>query len=271
MKSNNKASRRSFSKRYADGFHFLELPARSGETKSLIVILHGHNNHPDMFRPMAFAMQHRFPDTDVLLVQGPYPLNASPDAKVRKNVPDVDDLYTWHRLEKRVKPHVGLVVGQMFNRVAIIGQLNRFIDARLIERELGDERLALFGFSMGGAVAVQAAARRPKKCAAVVCHSGLVLPNLRAKSKPDTLLVMGDEDPLFYKRRMALTLPQKDGRLHRAFQKAASRVTLHHEDTVNRLRKAGIPFEQEIIEGLTHSINGASLRKSLAFIAGRLR
>lgn len=243
----------------------------SGDAKSMIVILHGHNNHPEMFKPMALAMQRRFPNTDVLLVQGPHPLKASRDAKARKKVPDVDDLYTWHRLEKRVKPHVSLVIGQMFNRVGIVGQLNRFIDARLIERKLEDDCLALFGFSMGGAVAVQAAARRPKKCAAVVCHSGLVLPNLRAKSKPDMLLVMGSEDPLFYKRRMTLPPPQKDGRLQRAFHKAASRVTLHHEDTVKRLRKAGIPFEQEIVDGLTHAINGTSLRKSLAFISDRLR
>jgi phospholipase/carboxylesterase len=70
---------------------------------------------------------------------------------------------------------------------------------RIAERAgLGDERLALVGFSQGTMVALHTAIRRPRPCAAVIGYSGaLVGPELLAGevvSRPPVLLVHGDAD-----------------------------------------------------------------------------
>lgn len=255
--------------KHEKGFYYLDFPAQSGKADSLIVILHGHNNHPKMFESLPAEIHKEQPNADILIIRAPFALNAKPEEKARKGVPDADDLYTWHRLEKRVKPHAALAIRHLFNSVGVVEDLNKFIDHQLKARGLKDSALAFFGFSMGGAIAVEASTRRKEKCASVVCHSGMVLPYLKAKSKPDTLMVMGEKDPLFYTGKLSLPKPQKGGRIKKAFHKAASRVGLHYDDSVRRLKKAGIDVSECIIDDLPHSINKESFDQSLDFIKKR--
>ena len=257
--------------KHEKGFHFLEFPAAAGKADALVIILHGHANHPEMFDTLPARLQQDWPTADVLIVRAPFALNASDDNKKNKGVAHVDNLYTWHKLEKRARPHVGLALSRLFNRVSVVRQLNAFIDAQLHKRHLKDADLALFGFSMGGAIAIETAARRPQPCSSVVCHSGFVLPNLRAKSKPDTLMLVGDVDNFFFTRRLTVPAPPGNGRLKKAFGKAVSKIGFHYDDSIKRLQKAGIPFEQDIIPGLRHTINEESFGKSSGFISGRLR
>lgn len=254
-----------------NGFHFIEFPAASGKPDALVVILHGHNNHPDMFTMLPAEVQRQHPNADVLIVRAPIPVNATPENKASKGVPNVDDLYTWHKLEKRARPHVNLALAHLFNRIGAVTKLNKFINKQLKKRGLNDKKLAIFGFSMGGAIAVEAATQRRKKCAAVVCHSGLVLPAFKPKTKPDVLLLMGDNDGYFYTQRLTMPVPQqRKGRLKKVFSKAAARIGFHHDDSRKRLSKAKVPFETELIEGMAHTITAESFGKSVAFINKRL-
>jgi phospholipase/carboxylesterase len=255
--------------KHEKGFHYLEFPARGGKADALVIILHGHNNHPEMFGELPAQVQREHPGADVLILRGPIALNVSSEHKARKGVPHVDDLYTWHRLERKWRGHVTLALGRMFNRVGVVNRLNDFIDHQLAARGLQDENLAVFGFSMGGAIAVEAATRRARECAAVVCHSGLVLPQLKAKAKPEILMVMGESDALFYTQRLTLPAP-RTGRVKKVFHKAAARVSLHHDDSVRRLKKAGVPVSEHLVEGLNHTINRQSFGQSVDFIKKRL-
>ena len=79
-------------------------------------------------------------------------------------------------------------------------QLDAFIDAELARAGLGDERLALIGFSQGTVMALHVALRRAAPCASVIGYSGaLVGPELLAEeieSRPPVLLVHGDADEI---------------------------------------------------------------------------
>ncbi len=71
----------------------------------------------------------------------------------------------------------------------------------MLERAgLGDERLALVGFSQGTMMALHVALRRARACAAVIGYSGAVVaPQLLAaeiESRPPVLLVHGDADEI---------------------------------------------------------------------------
>lgn len=255
--------------KHEKGFYYLEFPAKSGKADSLVVILHGHNNHPKMFDKLPEEIHAQHPGADVIIVQAPIPLNAPQENKDRKGIPDVDDLYTWHKLDRNVRSHAGLVIANFFNRIGVIGRLNKFIDHQLEERGLEDKNLAIFGFSMGGAIAVEVGTKRKGACAAVVNHSGMVLPNLKARSKPATLMVMGDQDQLFYTRRLTLPEPKK-GKLKKAFHKVARRIGLHYDDSVKRLKGAGLDVTERIVPDLQHTISRESFDVSVEFIKKRL-
>ncbi len=257
--------------KHEDGFHFLEFPSPRGKAEALVLVLHGHANHPEMFTKLVPEIHRQYPQADVLIVQAPFALKAGDEHKSRHGVPHVEDLYTWHKLEKQVAPHAKLMLGHTFNRIPVVQQLNRFLDAQLQKRGLATKNLALFGFSMGGSIAVQTAIRRKEKCAAVVCHSGTVLPATKARMKPDVLMLMGDQDAIFYTQKISLPPPQKPGRLKNAFHKVAKKVSFHHDDSVKRLEKAGVPVTNEIVPGLKHTISADSFDRAMKFISPRLR
>ena len=252
-----------------DGFDFYSLKAKSGDTKSLIVILHGHNSHPSKYIKWAKKTQDENPDADVILIRAPIATQASEEEKERHNLKDADDLYTWFNLEKKTSQQAGLLVKHAFNRVAVVSRLNKFIDKQLEKRELEDENLALMGFSLGGGVALQTALRRKEKVAAVVCHSGAVLPFTKARKKPDTLVIMGDQDELFYAEKKKL--PKKASGLLKMFHKAGMKLNLHHDKSVKRLQKAGVPVEEKIFEGQPHRITEESWNEATKFVASRLK
>ena len=78
--------------------------------------------------------------------------------------------------------------------------LNAFLDAELARLGLGDDRLALVGFSQGTIMSLHVGLRRSVAPAAIVGFSGLlVAPKDVPKSEaatPPVLLAHGDADPL---------------------------------------------------------------------------
>ncbi|MBI3441411.1 MAG: dienelactone hydrolase family protein [Proteobacteria bacterium] len=252
-----------------DGFYFHSFPSLSGNTKSLIIIFHGNNSHPDGYRKWAEKAQQDNPDADVLVIRGPVASHASQQEKATYRVPEVDDLYTWYDIDKHPGRQVGLLLRQAFNRMTVIGKLNKLINHQLAKRQLQDKDLALMGFSMGGVVALQVAYSRKGECAAVVCHSGAVLPFTRVKKKPDTLMVVGDKDEVFFLPEKKLH--QRTSPIIKAFNRLGIRVNLHHNQSVKRLKKAGIPVSEKVFGGQTHSITDSSWQEATAFVAKKLK
>ena len=76
--------------------------------------------------------------------------------------------------------------------------LDEFLDALLARHGLGDDRLALVGFSQGTMMALHAALRRPRPVAAVLGYSGALVRAERlaaeTRSRPPVMLVHGDAD-----------------------------------------------------------------------------
>lgn len=255
--------------KYEDGFYFHSLPCPSGSVKSLIVILHGHGSHPDKFVKWAKKAQERNPDADVLVVRGPKATHATPAQKAAHKFFEDDDLYSWYGPRKRPSKKTSFVFSNVFNRQTVIGKLNRMLDSQLKQRGLRDKNLALIGFSMGGWVAVRTALTRKNECAAVVCHSGIVLPFTKAKRKPDTLMIMGDADGLFY--AAAEKPAKKISAIARAFLRTKVRLGLNHDRSVKRLKKAGVPVEEKIFPGQGHRVTEESWEAASRFVAKNLK
>lgn len=264
--------------KHENGFDFVEYPCASGKADALVIILPGHANHPVMFDKLAQQIRDERPNTDILIVKAPVPLGASKE-HIRKNgARGADDLYTWHKLSKNAGENAKLVLSHFFNRVPVVDQLNVFADAQLQKRGLGGDQLMLFGFSLGGAIAVQMGTRRPVAPAGVVNHSGPVFPIISPKSRPETLFVMGEKDDFFYAGKMKVepAKPQKPskGKLKKAFDNALSdavaQVSLHYDDSLKRLQKAKLPVEDKVIPGLGHTINKNSFAPAMDFMRRKL-
>jgi phospholipase/carboxylesterase len=254
---------------YEDGFYFNALPSLSGAAKSLIVILHGHGSHPNKYASWALKTQQVNPDADLILVRAPVALKATENQKIARSLPGIDDLYTWYKLDRKAHRQAGLILKHAFRRLTVFNKLNRLIDNQLQKRNLQDKDLAFIGFSMGGTMAVQTALRRKGECAAVVCHSGAVLPFTKARKKPDTLMIMGDQDELFFLPEKKT--PRKGSRFLNAFKKAGLNINLHHKRSVRRLQKAGIEVTERIFKDLDHRITDASWQEASSFVAQKLR
>jgi phospholipase/carboxylesterase len=127
--------------------------------------------------------------------------------------------------------------------------LNAFIDAKLATYGLSDDALALVGFSQGTMMALHVGLRRPKKIAAIVGFSGmLVEPNrLKAdiKSRPPVLLIHGDRDDV---------IPVQ------ALQQART-----------ALAEASVPVEWHVASGLGHGIDGDGLDMAGRFLANAFK
>ena len=257
--------------KHEDGFHFEEYPCKSGQPDPLVIIMHGYGNHPDMFDSLPGGIHKEWPNADVLIVRGPVPLNATPEHKKRVGAPNVEDLYTWYKVNGKADKTLELALSHMFNRVPVVDELNEFADAQLKKRGLKDDGLVLYGFSLGGAMAVQMATKRKDKCAALVCHSAPVFPIIRPKSKPDTMMVMGDQDNYFYVTPKTIEEQPPKGRVVKAFDKALSKISVHYNASLKRLQRAGLPVESVVVKGLTHNINEESFDHTIKFIVKRLK
>jgi phospholipase/carboxylesterase len=204
---------------------------RGGPAKSLVVFLHGYgadgNDLIDIGRLWAPLM----PDTAFVSPHAPEPCGESPTGR------------QWF-------PLAGMDQGKLREGVVAAAPiLDQFLDQELASHRLGEDRLALVGFSHGTMMALHIAPRRARPVAGVIGYSGL-LPGpefLTAETRqhPPILLVHGDVDPLI--PSVALY--------------AAARL----------LGDAGFPVEWHVRPGLAHGIDQEGLDLGAGFIKRVLR
>jgi phospholipase/carboxylesterase len=205
-------------------------PAHGGAPNSLVVLLHGLGANGNDLIGLAPAWTGLVPDAEFLSPDAPFPCDMAPFGR------------QWFSFESRAPEHVLAGVRE----AAPI--LDAFLDDALKTRGLGDDRLALVGFSQGTMMALYVGLRRAKAAAAILGFSGrLIAPELLAtelRSRPPVLLVHGDADPVV------------------PFQSLALAET--------GLKGNGVAVETVIRPGLGHGIDEEGLRRGGAFLRTHL-
>ncbi|MDX2263390.1 MAG: dienelactone hydrolase family protein [Hyphomicrobiales bacterium] len=202
-------------------------PASGGPAKQLIVFLHGYGANGDDLIGLAREMRKALPDAAFVSPHAPEPLPGPYGGRQWFPLTLRDPSERWRGV------------------VSARGPLDAFLDAELAARRLGDDALALVGFSQGTMVALHTGPRRPRRLGAVVGFSGLLAGPERlaaeAVTRPPVLLVHGDRDDV---------IPVEA--LHQARAGLAS---------------AEIPVEWHVRPGLGHGIDPMGLQFAVEFLA----
>lgn len=168
-----------------NGLQFGRKAARSGQSRSMVVLVHGYGADGADLLGLGDALAPHLPDTVFVAPDAPQPCVGNPFGFQWFPIP-------WLDGSSEEAAREGMA--------ASVVLLNDFLDARLAEEGLTPEALALFGFSQGAMMSLHVAPRRPAAVAAVVAISGrlLVPERLAAEAvvKPPVLLVHGDQDPV---------------------------------------------------------------------------
>jgi len=204
--------------------------AAPGTARSLVVLLHGLGADGNDLISLAPSFAQRLPHAAFVSPHAPFPCDMAPVGR------------QWFSLQD-LEP-AALLGGVRLAAPAV----GAFLDAELERHGLGDDRLALVGFSQGTMMALFVALRRAEPCAAVVGYSGAligaeVLPEEIA-SRPPVLLVHGDADELVPVRALPAA--------------------------VAALRANGVPVESETRRGLGHGIDERGLAMGADFLARHL-
>ncbi|HEY9038592.1 MAG TPA: alpha/beta fold hydrolase [Roseovarius sp.] len=206
----------------------------SGETRSIVVFLHGYGaNGPDLLG-LADPLADHLPDT----------LFVAPDAP--ESVPGLPNGFQWFPI-----PWIDGSSEEEAERglLAASEDLNAFLDALMVDEDVLPEQVVLFGFSQGTMMALHVAPRREDEIAGIVAFSGRLLrPELLADevvSRPPVLLVHGDADDVV----PAQSLPEAA----EALQAAGWKDVYAH-----------------VMKGTGHGIAPDGLQVALAFMADKL-
>lgn len=203
-------------------------PHDGGKAKQLVVLLHGYGADGGDLTGIGRQWRQQLPNAAFV----------SPNAPEFCKNPPIG--YQWFDLDP------GLTgADQLFEGASTTAPvLNNFIDTELEALGLDGSALALVGFSQGTMMALHVALRRDPGPAAVIGYSGLLPgPDKLAadiKSKPEVLLVHGDNDP----RIPVAALHQAKG----------------------ALEAAGVNVRAHIAPGIGHGIDGEGTWTGGAFL-----
>ena len=155
----------------------------SGETRSIVVFLHGYGaNGADLLGIADVLMEH-LPDTLFVAPDAPETIPMMPTGLQWFPIPWIDG-------SSEEESERGLM--------AAADDLNAFLDALMVDEDVLPEQVVLFGFSQGTMMALHVAPRREDPIAGIVAFSGRLLsPELlkdEAVRRPPILLVHGDAD-----------------------------------------------------------------------------
>lgn len=204
-------------------------PASGAAPTSLVVLLHGYGADGNDLIGLAPHYAQVLPDAHFMSPNAPLPC-------------EMGFGYQWFSIQDQ-DPVSRLE--QIRKGAAII---DRFIDAQLARFGLGDDRLALVGFSQGTMMSLFTGPRRAKPCAGIMGYSGrMESPELfgdEIVSRPPVVLVHGDSDELL------------------------SMEVFH--TAVKTLEDADVPLESHVRPGLGHGIDEVGLQLGMKFLKDAL-
>ena len=207
---------------------------KSGETRSIVVFLHGYGANGADLLGLADPLGEHLPDT----------LFVAPDAP--ETIPVMPGGYQWFPI-----PWIDGSSEEESERgmMAAVEDLNAFLDALMVDEDVLPEQVVLFGFSQGTMMALHIAPRREDAVAGIVAFSGRLLrPELLADEvvvRPPVLLVHGDQDDV--------VPPQSLPQAAEALQEAGWQDVYAH-----------------IMQGTAHGIAPDGLSVALAFMRDKL-
>ena len=134
--------------------------AKSGETRSIVVFLHGYGANGADLLGLADPLSDHLPDT----------LFVAPDAP--ESVPGMMGGYQWFPI-----PWIdgSSEEESMRGMDQAVTDLNAFLDALMVDEDVLPEQVVLFGFSQGTMMALHVAPRREDAVAGIVAFSGRLL------------------------------------------------------------------------------------------------
>lgn len=205
-------------------------PASGAVPNALVVLLHGWGADGNDLIELAPNLGRQLPDAHFVAPHAPYSCDENPFGR------------QWFSLRDR-DPRI-LERGAVRARAII----DRFLDDELARLGLGDDRLALVGFSQGAMMALYVALRRENACAAVVGFSGALIGGetlaAELRAKPPIFLAHGDADPMVPFASLAAA--------------------------VETLGAAGLTVTWHAARGVGHGIDPASLSRGADFLVRAL-
>ncbi len=206
----------------------------SGETRSVVVFLHGYGANGADLLGLADVLGEHLPDT----------LFVAPDAP--EEIPMMPGGYQWFPI-----PWIDGSSEEESERgmMAAVDDLNAYLDALMVDEDVLPEQVVLFGFSQGTMMALHVAPRREDEVAGIVAFSGRLLrPELlkdELQCRPPVLLVHGDADDV--------VPPQSLPEAAEALQAAGWQDVYAH-----------------VMKGTAHGIAPDGLQVALAFMRDKL-
>ena len=153
-----------------------------GQADALVILLHGLGADGNDLIGLAPVFAQVLPNAAFVSPHAPFPCDMAPFGR------------QWFSLQNLDQDAILAGVG------AAAPHLEAFIDQELDRHGLGDERLALLGFSQGCMMALHVGLRRERPCAAILGYSGMLIgTDLLAgeiTSRPPVLLVHGEADEI---------------------------------------------------------------------------
>ena len=207
--------------------------ARSGRTRSLVIMLHGYGaDGYDLFG-LAAPLSEHLPDTAFRAPNAPEPSRANPKGFQWFPIPWLDGSSEAER-------------DASFRRS--IGLLDAYLTEAMEEEGVPAPGTALVGFSQGTMMSLYVAPRRDEQLACIVGFSGRLVANddlaTAARVRPPVLLVHGDQDQM---------IPVAE---------------LSSAETA--LRAAGFDVSSHISRGIGHGIAPDGLTLALRFLQRHL-
>lgn len=207
------------------------MPASSGAAKQLVVLVHGYGADGNDLIALGQHWRQMLPDAAFVAPHAPEPCPGNPFGGRQ-----------WFHLTLRDQ-------AERWRGVQQAGpDLDAFIDDELSTLGLGDDALALVGFSQGTMMALHVGLRRRNPIAAIVGFSGVLVRPDQLESdlriKPPILLIHGEEDDV---------IPVEA--IHQARE---------------ALGNAGLSVEWHVRPDLPHGIDQQGLEIAGRFLADRL-
>ncbi len=203
--------------------------AVSGETRSIVVFLHGYGADGNDLLGLADPLAEHLPDTVFYAPNAPERCIGNPMGYQWFPIPWIDG-----SSEEEAEAGMDLAVED----------LNAYLDRVMVDEDVLPEQVIVVGFSQGTMMALHVLPRREDSVAGIVGISGRLLrPELLAdevKCKPPVLLIHGDQDEVV----PPISMPEAG----------------------DALQNAGFEVFGHVMEGTGHGIAPDGLGVTLSFI-----
>ena len=206
--------------------------ARSGTTRSLVILLHGYGADGNDLIGLAEPVSEYLPDTVFRAPDAPDPCRVNPAGRQWFPIPQID-----------ASPEEAMRTGYLRAAEA----LDRHLPEAMAEEGVEPGRTCLLGFSQGTMMALSVGPRRAPALAGIVGFSGrLIDPDalMLAESRPPVLLAHGDRDEVVPLDAMT--------------------------EARTALEQAGFPVSTFVMTGMGHGIAPDGLGLAVGFLAEKL-